>query len=298
MFTTTNSWSKQVLVSEECRKGDEVRTENALIVCNQNLDLFQKEFIDSKHLGDITPIIPFDFIVLGGNPCPRGKFYEVEYTLGGKHGVVHRALIQAVDPVTDIQLILGTLNHKGAITDDIVTHKAYLRDDIDAVRIVGCYKDEETEDAYIGGNRITPREEEYSILDTVIGRDPAAPFMVNGAVCLELYAAEHSIELWIDPDDKFAWKPVFVCGSQNVWDEAFAEQRQEDLAELQDHIGDAIQLLNEYGLQYLICYENGKRVEGSDRQQVNLMNRCVPEFATAVAEFINQKQTDDADEQV
>lgn len=297
MFTTTNSWSKQVLVREECRKGDEVRTENALIVCNQNLDLFQKEFIDGKHWGDITPIIPFDFIVLGGNPCPRGKFYEVEYTLGGKHGVVHRALIQAVDPVTDIQLIFGAMKHKGAITDDIVTHKAYLRDDIDAVRIVGCYYDEETEDAYIGGNRITPREEEYSILDTVIGRDPSAPFMAKGAVCLELYAAEHCIELWIDPDDKFEWKPVFVCGSSNVFDPAFKEQRDEDLAELKEHIDQAIELAQEYGLQYLFCYESGDANPDTGNRKVNLMNCCTTEFANGVALFIekNNEKTESKD---
>lgn len=289
MLTTTNSWSKQVLVQEEYRTGDEVRTENALIVCNQNLDLFQKEFIDGKHWGDITPIIPFDIIVLGGNPCPRGKFYEVEYTIGGKTGLIHRALIQAVDPVTDLPLVMGALMHKGVVPADIVTHKAYLRDDIDAVRIVGCYKDEETEDAYIGGNHITPREEEYSVLDTVIGRDPSAPFMVKGAVCLELYAAEHCVEVWLDPDDKFECKPIFVCGSSNVFDPAFKEQRDEDLAELLDHIKEASQLAQEYGLQHLFCYETGVKHPDTGAPAINLMYRCNTEFATATAKFIEQK---------
>lgn len=296
MLTTTNSWSKQVLVKDECRKGDEVRTENALIVCNQNLDLFQKEFIDSKHWGEITPILTFDFIVFAGTPCPRGKFYEVEYTIGGKTGVMHRALIQAVDPVTDLPLILGALIHKGVVPADIVTHKAYLRDDIDAVRIVGCYKDEETEDAYIGGNHITPREEEYSVLDTVIGRDPSAPFMAKGAVCLELYGAERCIEVWLDPDDKFECKPVFVCGSSNVFDPAFAEQRKEDLTELIEHINEARQIAHEYGLHYIFCYETGERHPDTGNKTVNLMNWCDNEFVESLALFVT-KQNDSGSEQ-
>ena len=289
MLTTTNSWSKQVLVQDECREGEEVRTENALIVCNQGLDLFQKEFIDGKHWGDITPILPFDFIVLAGHPCPRGQFYEVEYTIGGKTGLMHRALIQAVDPVTDLPLVMGALMHKGYVHSFIVTHKAYLRDDIDAVRIVSCSRDKDLNDTCIYGGHVTPREEEFSILDTVIGRDPSAPFMVKGAVCLELYAAEHCVEVWLDPDDKFETKPIFVCGSSNVFDPAFKEQRDEDLAELIEHLNAASQLAQEYGLQHLFCYETGVKHPDTGEPAVNLMYRCAPEFATITAKFIEQK---------
>lgn len=293
MLTTTNSWSKQVLVKDECRQGEEVRTENALIVCNQNIDLFQKEFIDGKHWGEIDPIMPFDFIVLGGDPCPRGKFYEVEYTLGGKHGLVHRALIQAVDPITDLPLIMGALMHKGKVPADIVTHKAYLRDDIDAVCIVGCHEDEASKGAYIVSGHVTPREEEYSLLDTVIGRDPSAPFMAKGAVCLEIYSSDHCVEVWLDPDDKFECKPIFVCGSSNVFDPAFKEQRDADLSELLDHIKDAAQLAQEYGLQYLFCYETGAKHPDTGSSTVNLLNCCNTEFATATAKFIEQKNEQD-----
>lgn len=287
-----NDWSSQIIAKTTYNIGDEKRTGNVLIVCNRNQSLFKEKFLDGNHWPeeDLTRILPFDFICLGGAPCPRGQFYEVEYTIGGKHGIMHRALIQAVEPVTDLQFVIGALKHQGILPADIVTHKAYHRDDIDAVRIVECYHDEEIDDTVISGAHITPRDEEYSILDTVIGRDPSAPFMAKGAVCLECYASDHCVEVWLDPDDKFECKPIFVCGSSNVWDEAFAELRREDLAELQDLIDDAIQLLNEYGLQYLICYENSKRVEGTDRQQVNLMNRCVPEFATAIADYLVKKK--------
>lgn len=298
MLTTTNSWSKQVLVQEEYRTGDEVRTENALIVCNQGLDLFQKEFIDGKHWGDITPILPFDFIVLAGHPCPRGKFYEVEYTEGDKYGLIHRALIQAVDPVTDLPLVIGALMHKGYVHSFIVPHKAYLRDDIDAVCIVGCHEDEATKGAYIVSGHVTPREEEYSILDTVIGRDPSAPFMVKGAVCLEFYAAEHCVEVWLDPDDKFERKPIFVCGSSNVFDPAFEEQRREDLAELKERIDDAMQILNDYGLQHVIYCELGEPTKGDDGKTHTpalIAHRGTPGFIYSLHEFLLKKYNDESD---
>lgn len=288
MFTTTKSWSKQVLVKYEYRKGEEVHTENALIVCNQGLDLFQKEFIDGKFEGQNQLAIPFDIIVLGGHPCPRGKFYEVEYTIGGNTGLMHRALIQAVDPVTDLPLVMGALMHKGHVHSFIVTHKAYLRDDIDAVRIVSCSRDKDLNDTCIYGSHVTPREEQYSILDKVQGKDPAFPNF--GAVCLELYQSDHSQEVWIDLKlDKFETKPIFVCGSSNVFDPAFKEQRDEDLAELLDHINEASQLAQEYGLQHLFCYETGVKHPDTGAPAVNLMYSCTNEFATATAKFIEQK---------
>lgn len=291
-----NSWSSQVLVSEECRKGEEVHTENALIVCNQNRDMFEQEFVYGKFKDQNQLTMPFSFIVLAGTPCPRGKFYEVEYTLGSEYGVVHRALIQAVTPEEDLPFILGALKHNGALPekDDIVTHKAYLRHDIDAVRIVGCYHDEETHDTYIGGSHVTPREEEYSVLDTVIGRDPSAPFMVKGAVCLELYAADHCREVWISPDDKFETQPVFVSGGSNVFDPAFAEQREKDLSEVLDSIVHAVELLNDYGLQYIIAYQDGKRHPETGHKTVNLMNCCNSEFIHALDAYVTEQLNNNA----
>lgn len=288
MLNTTD-WSKQVLVSEECREGDEVRTENALIVCNQNLDLFQRDFVDGKFKGQNQLALPFDFIVLAGTPCPRGKFYEVEFTIGREFGLMHRALIQAVTPEDDLQLILGALQHDGALpygSDSIVTHKAYLRHDIDAVRIVGCYIDD-ADGTFIGGDHITPREEKHSIIGALIGEFPYS-------VCLELYASEHCREVWISPDDKFETKPVFVSGGKNTLHPAFEEMRKKDLAEVIDNMERAVELLNDYGLQYIIAYQDGKRHPETGHKTVNLMNSCNSEFIHALDAYVTEQLNNNA----
>lgn len=296
MFTT-NSWSKQVLVDDKYIAGGEERTEKTLIVCNRNLDLFQQKFIDSDYWPDMNPIIPFDFVCLGGVPCPRGEFYEVEYTIGGKTGVMHRALIQAVDPVTDLPLILGVLQHKGVISNGIVTHKSYLRNDIEAVRIVGCSKDEENNDYYISGGYFKPKERAHSILEKVIGKDRSFPEFESQAVCLEYYAADHCHEVWIDGKmDKFDTKPVFVCGSRNVFDPTFAEMRDEDFANIKEYLDIAFELAQDYGLQCIFCYETGNNNPETGHRTVNLMNCCTTEFASVLAKHIEYRNNENKKE--
>lgn len=289
---STNHWSTQILVPVvKDVNTDPDTTEQTLLVCIEGQKLFNERFVNGKYAGMNELTMPFSFILLGGNPCPRGKFYEVEYTEGEKPGHIHRALIQAVDPVTDLPLLFGMLRHKGILKSEIFTRKAYLREDIEAVNIVRCSDEEDGNGPCCYGGIVRPRPEDtVSIFDKVLGKDPSFPEFSSQSVCLEYYAADHCREEWIDGKmDKLETQPVFVAGSSNVMDPAFAEMRNEDLSDLIDCINEARQIANDYGLQYLFCYETGQRNPETGYATVNLMNRCSETFVKGLVSFITEQ---------
>lgn len=256
-----NKWSEQILIEEQVECNDTLKTEHVLHVCISGQQLYRDAFINGKYKDKNLLRLPFDFVVLGGVPCPRGKFYEMTYTEGGKHGVVRRALIQAVDPVTDLPLIVASLKHDHVIPADIVPHEAYIRDDIDAVNMCYCQKDENGT-AFWHGGHIVDEHPYISILNTVSGDEHSFPdFKGCHAVCLEFYAGDHCREFWIEERKSYDCHPIFVCGSSNVNDPEFAERRQLDMEDMQDCLCRLLDIASDYNLEYFICLESGRKDE-------------------------------------
>lgn len=297
----TNRWSTQILVPVVWDvKTKPETTEQTLIVCTDGEELFNEHFVNGKYQGQNELTMPFSFIVLGGSPCPRGKFYEVEYTEGEQYGLFNRALIQAVDPETDLPLIVGMLRHKGILKSEIFTRKAYLREDIDAVNICRCSIDkDDNDDPCCYGGIVRPRPEDtVSIHDKVLGKDPSFPEFADQAVCLWYYAADHCREEWIDGKrDQFDTKPIFVSGGTNVMDPAFAEMRKAELAELQEHIESAAEIAQDYGLEFLFCHETDEKNPDNGSPIVYLTRSCTPDFFSTLVKYIIAEISNEPHEQ-
>lgn len=257
------------------------------MVCNEGKELFRKDFADGKYKGENTLVVPFDFIALCDATTPRGKFYEMEYTTGGRYGMVCRGLIQAVDPTTDISLIVGALKHKGCLPQDLVPHNAYLRDDIDCVQVCGCSPDEE-DGTCTYGPVVSDNNPEISVLDFALGEAMDYP----GEISLKFYDNHLATEVSIGSEEKFHCDPILVWGSDNVWDEAFKEQREEDLASLRDSLEDVKELCGKYRLQYLLSVQMCPI--GKKKTPCFVDFNCTDEFVDPLFDFLKKKDGKEA----
>ena len=249
-------WSEQILVKQESfttlKNGKEVEEKkNVLYVCTSGMEMYRKNFIEGKYKGKGSYLVPFDFIVLAGPMmCAEGKFYEVEYTIG-EYGVVYRALIQAVNPVTDIRLILGTLKRYNKLPAGFTAQEAILRSDIEQVCIGSCYYDkDEKEPIFTFGTR-EAKESEQSIVEQMFDKERFPNF--GDAACFEYYRGDVN-EVWARPEDKEAMPPVLVYGGNNVDDEAFAQKRDYDMFDLKDAFDLVTELCNKYKIPHFMFY--------------------------------------------
>lgn len=253
----SQKWSEQVLVEESFghmdKDGNEViKTLTCLNVCISGKELYKKEFIDGKYKRKKMFTLPFDFIVENGDMSPKGSFYELEYFIG-ERGMVYRALIQAVDPVTDIPLIIGTLKHNDFLPADFSPKRAYLRDDIDAVCIGNCSKDENGEACFMSGHNeahdgTMDDGERLSVLDYALRHS------VTG--CNFNYYCGDCIEQWI-PEECDCSEKIFVCGV-NGNDPEFAEQRECELDMMTDNMNDALATLRDYSVPHLLIWQDSE----------------------------------------
>lgn len=247
------TWSEQLLVAEEFDKtladGTTVtETENVLKVCTHGQDIFKKEFVDGKYEQKNKLIVPFDMFCLAGGDCPNGKFYELEYQIEG-NSWVYRILVQAVNPVTDIRLLLGAVKKAELLPEGFRPGKAYLRDDIDKVVIGGCEADA-AGGAYHHGDVYTSGvdSEQGSLLDICSSS-------AGAGVTVEFYPGQLPVQVIAVSSDMELMPKIFVAGSENVSDPEFAEQREKDLDEMMTCLNEAMGIAAEYDLQYLICIE-------------------------------------------
>lgn len=273
----TKKWSEQVLVEKSFKtqdeNGNEVITKaNVLDVCISGLELYKKEFKEGKYKGKNKLIVPYDFLVLAGDFCPKGEFYEVEYQIVGS-GNVYRALIQCWNAVTDVRLVLGCLKRNNILPRGFKALRAWKRD-IDKVMIAHCSKDEEG--AIINGSFYEPRlsktedgkEEKLSIYDYGVRYDSHHEGFADDHTCLEYYRGDVH-EVWAGPADKDLIDPIFVCGSENVNDPCFADKREADMEEMMDHISEAIAIANDYRLGTFFLVELGADDEGKLNYSLN-----------------------------
>lgn len=272
-MSKNKKWSEQILVEESLKVQDEAEKKiNVLYVCNNGMNIYRKEFIEGKYK-DKCEEVRYDFIVLAGVPCPQGDFYEVEYTIGA-YGMVYRALIQCVNPVTDLQLVLGCLKRNNMLPEGFTVHEAFLSG-IDRVHVGSCSKDDNGE-AVICYGTDEPKPDEPSIRERVQQEG-----LIASSCCMEYYRGDVR-EIWIEPTDTF--DPVFVCGSDNVNDEAFSKQRAADQEEATMFVTSLAQLLDKYKRPYIMAYYNIDNVNctfaGNVKQEDQL---------TFLTHFINTK---------
>lgn len=251
-MANSKKWSEQTLTEQSftnIENGNEVqKTLRVLDVCTSGMELYRKHFTECKYKEKNELIVPYDMVVLLGDFSPRGgRFYELEYTLGDKYGIICRALIQAVNPVTDIRLIIGGLQHNNVLPKDLFPHKAHLTN-IDYVHIGGCYNDP-TDGICFSGGMTEAKDGDTSVLDYLLKNSPY--------LCLYYYRGDHR-EVWLHRTDKFDTPDIFVCGSDNVNDPVFAEQRAADLDEMREYIAEAVGIAEDYGLNLFFAYENGE----------------------------------------
>lgn len=270
-MANSKKWSEQTLTRQSftnIENGKEVQGSlRVLNVCTSGMELYRKHFKEGKYKGADELIAPYDMVVLLGDFSPKcGRFYELEYTIGDKYGYIHRALIQAVNPVTDLRLVVGGLQHANMIPKDIVPHKAFLTD-IDRVHIGGCYNDPE-EGLVFQGGMTEAKDGDMSLLDYIIKNSSDA--------CLYFYRGDHR-EAWIHRTDKFDTPDIFVCGSDNVNDPAFAEQRASDLQEMWDNLYEAERIAEDYGLSFFYMWEEdkGKYALSSHKVDVECLEKMV-----------------------
>lgn len=247
-------WSEQTLVEQsftDIENGKEVdHVKNVLTICTSGLEHFRKDLMEGDGMNN-NLIVPFDFLAMAGDGCPKGSFYEMEYTIGGPSGVYYRGLIQAVNPVTDIRLVVGGLQHANILPKDLVPHKAWLRDDIDVVCIGACVFNIDTNQYELHGRNYTPSDVSDSVLDHVLGKSG------DGCVHIDYYRGDVH-EVTIKHNDKFVTPDIFVCGSDNVNDPVFASQRKADLEEMLTHIDEAICIAQQYNIPYFFLYDTGE----------------------------------------
>lgn len=273
-MTKFKKWSEQSLHEETFRYEDEhgewiSEKKNVLQVCIAGKELFRKEFKEGKYKDSEKLSMPFDFILTAGAYCPKGKFYEMEYTIG-EYGAVYRGLIQAVDPVTDISLIVGLLKHKNYLPKDIRPMKAWLREDIDAVSVGSCSRDADGVSFWSG--RVDACEGAESVLDYAVRND----------VTFDYYRGD-CVEVWLHTYEKFDCEPIFVCGSENVGDEAFSKQRAEDMARLGELLDEVETLVDDYNLSHFIMVESGNDENGTNyRMHLNIQEEDMRKVVEAV----------------
>ena len=254
-MANSRKWAEQCLIEETfCYNENEKevkKNKRCLNVCISGKELYKKEFINGKYKDKDMLAIPFDFVVVAGDMCTEGRFYELEYTIG-ERGVVYRSLIQAVDPVTDLQLIIGTLKHQSILPTNFKSHRAWLREDIDVVCVGSCSKDDDGQPAFYSGHKeakdgISDNGERLSVLDNVVK---------YGTLGCNIYYYRGDLrEVWFERECDCSKEKVFVCGV-NGDDPDFAEKKSQDLEEMWEHINEASQTAKDYGLQFFYMWQD------------------------------------------
>lgn len=250
----SKKWAEQILVEEslshKTESGEEVvETTSRLMVCTHGRELFRKEFIEKKYKGKNRQWLPFDFILLAGDMCPKGRFYELEYTIE-KPGAMYRALIQAVDPVTDLPLIIASLKARNMIPADVKPYRAWLREDIDVVNIGMCDRED--------GEAVFSCSYAYANDGSMDGEKPVTVREYgdqNHGACLYYYRGDHR-ELWTHrvfrPGQKE--EKIFVCGV-NGTDPEFADRRRQAIIEMRDNLEQAVEIADSFSIPYLYVFD-------------------------------------------
>ena len=262
-------------MKQENGKKVEVEDANVLYVITSGLELFRKEFIegDKKFSGKNQLVCPFDFVALAGDLCPEGRFYEMEYTLGGPHGVVYRGLIQAVNPCTDIRLVLGTLIARNYIPQDIYPRKAWLRDDIDAVCQGDCFRDEDNTPMCGWGTRYA-KDSDISVSQYVEKYHDAVIYYYRGDHREPIVKSEYA-----DKAPK-----IFVCGSENVNDPEFLHQREADMEELANLLSEAKTIIQDYNVPHFLVVATD--VEGDSTAHFDIAYNLNPEHMRKIVDAV------------
>lgn len=252
----SNKWAEQCLVENTFGHKDENGNEvinklNCLQVCLSGKELYKKEFMEGKYKGKNMLAMPYDFIVEAGDMCPKGAFYELEYTIG-EYGMVYRALIQAVDPVTDLPLIIGVLKKKNLLPANFKSHRAWLREDIGAVCVGNCSKDEDGEACFYSGHNeahdgTMDDGTRLSVLDYAVKYG-------NLGCCIYYYRGDLR-EVWIPQECDCSKEKVFICGV-NGDDPAFAEKKAKDLDEMWDLLSQATEIARDYAIPYFYIWQS------------------------------------------
>lgn len=289
----TRKWSEQSLVEQTFMthdaNGKEVRTQvNVLVVCTSGMELFRKHFKEDAYKGKDRLLVPYDFVLLGGDFSPKGDFYEVEYQTEGSYAV-YRALLQCVDAVTDTRIMLGCLKRNRLLPDGFKPLRAWKREDIGAVHIASCYKDEDGEVNVTGGVYRAGAELFYADYDDETGYQATVEEYIrdnHGQCCLYYYRGDHR-EYWARASDKELMEPVFVCGSENVNDPVFAEKKKRDMEEMENAFSEALETARDYGLMFTVLYQT--QVEGKD-STFHLDSNMDPNLLDDIIKALREKQ--------
>lgn len=283
-MSNQNSWSIQSLTKKtfvtKDETGKEVRTQkNVLTVCTTGIKLYKKHFLEGKNKDEDRLVLPYDFILIGGDFCPHGEFYELEYQIADDRSV-YRALIQCVNPVTDLRIMLGCLKRKNVIPDSIKPLRAWLRSDIDKVHIAFCTEDETGEITVNGGF--------YGVYDDCMEERPSVEEYTkkyNGQCCLYYYRGDHR-EYWVEPSDAELIEPIFVCGV-NGNDPVFAEKKKAALEEMQALIDEARSIANDYNVPHFFFFATEMDKEGQYKTvfesnvKLDIMQEIITQLETA-----------------
>lgn len=266
-MANSRKWSEQCLVENTFgykeENGNEVTNKlNCLNVCLMGKELYKKEFIEGKYKGKDMLGMSYDFIVEAGDMCSKGRFYEVEYTIG--QGYIYRALIQVVNPVTDLPLIIGVLKKKNILPSNFKAHRAWLREDIGCVCIGNCSRDEDGEVSFYSSHN-EARNCDTSVLDYAVK---------NNSCCIYYYRGDMH-EVWIPKECDCSKEKVFVCGISGN-DPDFAEERERALEEMWANLSEATQIACDYGISFFSAFQTdeGYNID-SNRMPFEVMDRIL-----------------------
>lgn len=281
----TKKWAEQALVEQSFghkdKNGNEVvKKMNVLFVCTSGMELFRKDFMEDKWKGEDRLVMPFDFLVEAGDMCPHGAFYEVEYQIEGNVRMC-RALIQAVKPEDDLPLIIGTLKLRNLLPENMKVHRAWLRDDIDAVCVGMCTKDEQGETEFFHSHN----EAKDGVLDDGERLSVAEYSEKHMGACLYYYRGDMR-EVWTCTlwSDRVKLEKVFVCGV-NGNDPEFAQRKAEDMERLKYLMSDVLEIADDYQLRHLVVMENG---EDSGKEKFHVWYNMDRQAAVGILQAMDQ----------
>lgn len=241
----------------------------------------------------------FNFMILAGKNCPQGQFYELEYSHHCYEkdgnllpiGPVRHALIQAVNPDTDLTIMLSAAKRTPIFraSQSIYPIQAYLRSDIERVQLVACVKDDTGEPSIIG-----PYREAIPVSTDAadVGRTPSTVLNAmmrsdnDDPIDFELYTGPDLYTFSAQDSDLTGMDPIFVCGGENVFKPCFAYKRQQDMQEMIDLIEQAIEIANCYNLEYIISMQTYKEQQTHNVISAESYVNACPAFRQAFANAI------------